>query len=458
MSYSGKGGRGGAVSGVPGEDFTVGDVRGEFPEEVRITPLGRPVDAQVFVPGSKSVTNRALVVAALADGTSKIRNSLFSEDSYWLMDALARLGFEVRADSAAGEITVRGRGGALPGGNAEVSVGNAGTAARFLPPVLALGEGPYRIDGVPRMRERPVSDLVDSMRGLGVAVEYAGEQGRFPLVVRGGGIPGGDTTVEVGKSSQFLSGLLMAAPAADNPVTLSLRGDLVSRPYVGITTGVMRDFGAHLSETPGRYEIEPSVYEPREYHVEPDASAASYFFAAAALTGGRVTVPGLGLSCSQGDLRFVEILESMGCDVEIKASATEVRGPERPRGLKGVEADMNEISDTFITLAAIAPFASTPTIITGIAHTRHQETDRVSAVATELRRLGLEVEETHDSLRIIPLAENVATTPARIKTYGDHRMAMAFSLVGLVSEGVVIRDPECVTKTFPDYFERLGEL
>lgn len=436
---------------VPGEDFTVEDVRGSFPEEMPIRPLRRAVDAEVAVPGSKSVTNRALVVAALAEGTSFIRNALFSEDSYWLMNSLSRLGFDVRADASTAMVEIRGRGGGIPVGDADLSVGNAGTAARFLPPMLALGRGPYRVDGDPRMRERPVADLVNAMRGLGAVVDYAAEEGCLPLIVRGGGL-GGETTVEVSRSSQFLSGLLMAAPAARSSVTLNLSGDLVSGPYVGITTAVMREFGAEVSESPRKYTVQTATYEARDYSVEPDASAASYFFAAAALTGGRVTVSGLGESCSQGDLRFVKVLEEMGCAVEIRANATEVRGPER---LKGVEADMNEISDTFITLAAIAPFASTPTTITGIAHTRHQETDRVSAVATELWRLGVEVEETKDSIRIIP-PESIR--PARIQTYGDHRIAMGFSLVGLVSEGVIILDPACVTKTFPDYFERLGKL
>lgn len=451
MSRDVSGGPGEAVSGVPGRDFTVEDVRGSFPDEIQIQPINRPVDAEVAVPGSKSVTNRALVVAALAEGTSEIHNALFSEDSYWLMDALVRLGFGVRADGAKGSITVHGGGGEIPGGGVEISVGNAGTAARFLPPVLALGRGPYSVDGVPRMRERPVSDLVDAMRGLGATVDYAGEEGRFPIIVRGGGLAGGETTVEVGKSSQFLSGLLMAAPAADAPVTLNLSGDLVSRPYVGITTGLMRDFGVSVTEGHRRYRVKPASYSARRYNVEPDASAASYFFAAAALTVGRITVPGLGEGCSQGDLRFVEILEKMGCTVELGPESTEVRGPDK---LRGVEVNMNEISDTFITLAAIAPFASAPTTITGISHTRHQETDRVSAVATELRRLGAQVEEIHDGIHIIPSK----LVPARIHTYGDHRIAMAFSLVGLVLEGVTILDPECVTKTFPDYFARLGGL
>lgn len=433
-------------------DFMVEDVRGEFPEEIEVKPLSGPVDAEVRVPGSKSVTNRALVVAALAEGESVIRNALFSDDSYWLMNALSRLGFEVRADAGAGNLEIRGESGEIPESGVEVSVGNAGTVARFLPPALALGEGPYRVDGVTRMRERPVSDLVDAMRELGARVDYAGEEGRFPLIARGGGLSGGKATVRVGKSSQFLSGLLMAAPYAKSPVTLELSGELVSRPYIGITTGVMREFGVEVSEEPGRYRVEPAVYHGRDYYVEPDASAASYFFAAAALTGGRVTVPGLGKDCSQGDLRFVEVLEKMGCEVEIGAESTTVRGPRR---LRGVETDMNEISDTFITLAAIAPFASAPTTITGIAHTRHQETDRVHAVAAELRRLGVEVDEREDGLRIIPASR---VSPATIRTYEDHRIAMGFSLVGLVVEGVWVSDPGCVAKTFPDYFERLSAL
>lgn len=433
-------------------DFTVEKVRGEFPEEIEIEPLAAPVDAEVRVPGSKSVTNRALVVAALADGKSTITNALYSEDSYWLMNALNRLGFSVRADSASGTVEVQGEAGGIPRSGVEVSVGNAGTVARFLPPALTLGAGPYRVDGVRRMRDRPVSDLVDALGELGAGVDFAGEEGRFPLLMRGGGLPGGKATVRVGKSSQFLSGLLMAAPYAGSPVTLELSGELVSGPYVGITTGVMREFGVDVREEPGRYHVETSSYAARDYAVEPDASAASYFFAAAALTGGRITVPGLGEGCSQGDLRFVEVLEKMGCEVLIGADSTTVRGPER---LRGVETDMNDISDTFITLAAIAPFASSPTRITGVAHTRHQETDRVFAVAAELRRLGVEVEEYEDGILIIPTKH---IREATVHTYEDHRIAMSFSLVGLMSGGVRISDPACVAKTFPDYFERLGDL
>lgn len=434
-------------------DFTIEDVRGEFPETLEIRPLDRPVDATVHVSGSKSVTNRAFIVAALADGESEILNPLFSDDSYWLLHALVILGFPVRADGEDQTMRIGGQSGLIPRSKVEVFVGNAGTVARFLPPALALGEGPYGVDGVPRMRERPVADLVEAMRMLGAGVRYGNEDGRFPLVVDGGGLAGGTARVEGSKSSQFLSGLLMAAPYARQPVVLEVAGDLVSRPYVGITTGVMRDFGVdvHVEQEGGRYTVEPGVYRARSYAVEPDASAASYFMAAAAVTGGRVRIPGLGADSSQGDMRFAEVLREMGCEVELKADSIEVRGPRR---LRGVEVDMNEFSDTMMTLAAIAPFAEGATVIRNIEHTRHQETDRISAVATELARLGVEVRERRDALKIEP----GRVRPSSIKTYGDHRMAMAFAITGLMVPGIVIEDPSCVTKTFPDYFQRLESL
>lgn len=440
------------VTGIPGEDFSVEDVRGDFPPEITIQPLTHPVDADIQIPGSKSVTNRALIIAALADGESTIRNPLFSDDPYWLLNALTQLGFKIYADRPQAQVQISGQGGIIPKNDVGVYVGNAGTVARFLPPALALGEGPYRVDGVARMRERPVDDLVCAMLQLGASVEYGGEEGRFPLVVRGGGIRGGEARVEGSKSSQFLSGLLMAAPYAEKQVTLWVEGGLVSRPYVGITTGVMREFGVEVdSSEEGRYVIESACYQAGEYVVEPDASGASYFFAAAAVTGGRVRVPGLGSGSTQGDLRFVDVLREMGCEVEIAADYVEVRGTGK---LRGVEVDMNEFSDTMITLAAIAPFAEGPTRITNIEHTRHQETDRIAAVATELARMGVRVEEEQDSLWITP----GPVRPALVRTYGDHRIAMAFAVTGLVASGITIQDPGCVTKTFPEYFERLDAL
>jgi 3-phosphoshikimate 1-carboxyvinyltransferase len=438
------------VSGIPGTDFSVEDIRGTFPNELEITPLDRPPDVTMCVPGSKSVTNRALLLAALADGTSTIKNSLISDDSYWLLAALVRLGLEARIDGATGDALITGLRSIIPNSNVELFVGNAGTVARFLPPALALGEGPYKVDGMPRMRERPVEDLVDAMRELGADVRYGEKEGRFPLIVEGGGIRGGTAQVAGAMSSQFVSGLLMAAPYAKEPVVLEVRGRQ-EWPYVGITVAVMQAFGVKVEVGEGWLAVEPAGYRALEYEVEPDASGASYFMAAAAVTGGRVRILGLGAGSTQGDLRFAEVLREMGCEVEVAPDSVEVRGPAR---LRGVEVDMNAFSDTMMTLAAIAPFASTPTVIKNVEHTRQQETDRISAVATELGRLGVEVEEARDGLLIAP----GPVRPSSVETYGDHRMAMAFAVTGLAAPGIRIRDPGCVTKTFPDYFLRLKSL
>jgi 3-phosphoshikimate 1-carboxyvinyltransferase len=436
--------------GVPGVDFTVEDVRPTFPEELEVTPLEGPPDATIRVPGSKSVTNRALIIAALAEGHSRILNPLFSDDSFWLMNALVRLGIDVSADGERGEVYVSGQSGEIYASGVDLFVGNAGTVARFLPPVLALGRGPYTVDGVPRMRERPVADLVDAMRQLGAAVEYVGEVAKFPLTIRGGGIPGGEARVSASKSSQFVSGLLMASPYAEAPVTLYPEGRK-RWPYVGITVDLMRAFGVEVVEANGRLTVAPATYSSRDYEVEADASGASYFMAAAAVTGGRVRIPGLGSSSPQGDLRFAGVLRDMGCRVEVASDYIEVQGPDR---LQGVEVDMNAFSDTMITLSAIAPFATTPTTIKNVAHTRLQETDRLWAVATELNRLGIRTQTTSSSIRIIPGQVQSGV----VRTYGDHRMAMAFAVTGQVASGIRIGDPGCVTKTFPGYFGALESL
>jgi 3-phosphoshikimate 1-carboxyvinyltransferase len=436
--------------GVPGVDFTVEDVRPTFPKELEVTPLKRPPDATIRVPGSKSVTNRLLIIAALAEGHSKILNPLFSDDSFWLMNALVRLGIDVIVDSEKGEVYVSGHSGEIFASGVDLFVGNAGTVARFLPPVLALGRGPYTVDGVPRMRERPVADLVDAMRQLGASVDYAGKHERFPLAIKGGGIRGGEARVSAGKSSQFISGLLMASPYAVAPVTLHPQGRK-EWPYVGITVALMRAFGVEVVEANGSFTVAPAVYSSREYEVEPDASGASYFMAAAAVTGGHVRILGLGSSSPQGDLRFAGVLRDMGCKVETTSHFIDVQGPNR---LQGVEADMNAFSDTMITLSAIAPFATTPTTIKNIAHTRLQETDRLAAVSTELNRLGIATRTTPSSIRIIP--DKVKS--GVVRTYGDHRMAMAFAITGLVASGIRIGDPGCVTKTFPGYFGALESL
>ncbi len=441
------------VAGVAGQDFTEEDVRGRFPDEIEILPLHEPIDAEIQVPGSKSVTNRALIAAALSDGPSEIKNPLISDDSYWLLDSLTKIGIPTHTDQDKNSVQIQGQRGIIPKSSVELFVGNAGTVARFLPPVLALGDGPYRVDGIPRMRERPVEDLVEALRTLGGGIEYEAEQGKFPLVVRGGGIQGGVSRVSGDKSSQFLSGLLLAAPYASERVELQVQTTRRGLPYVGITVEVMKEFGVEVevSEDYRNFVVEPEFYRGRDYFVEPDASGASYFMAVAAVTGGRIRIPGLGSGSLQGDLRFAEVLQGMGCRVEVAVDHVEVQGPEK---LNGIEVDMNAFSDTMITLAAIAPFAASPTTIKNIGHTRHQETDRISAVATELGKLGIQVKEGPDSLHITP----GPISPGNVETYGDHRLAMAFAVTGLATPGIRIQNPGVVTKTFPDYFERLKSL
>jgi len=348
-------------------------------------------------------------------------------------------------------VTVNGQGGDIPNKQAELNLGNAGTAMRFLTAALCLGQGTYTLDGIPRMRERPIGDLVQALNDLGAHVQCESGGDCPPVMVDAQGLPGGRTEVAGNISSQYLSALLMTAPCAEEAVEIRVAGELVSRPYVDMTLDVMAQFGVDVDEVDeGQFRIESQIYEAREYDVEPDASAASYFFAAAAVTGGRVTVEGLSRASLQGDLGFVEVLERMGCGIDWSADGVTVIGGE----LTGVDVDMNFISDTAQTLAAVAPFAEGPTRIRNIAHVRHKETDRIGAVVTELRKLGLEVEEHDDGMTIFP----GPMQPAVIDTYDDHRMAMSFAILGLRQEGVQIADPGCTAKTYPDFFEDLQRL
>jgi 3-phosphoshikimate 1-carboxyvinyltransferase len=418
-----------------------------------IEPLVRPVDATVVVPGSKSYTNRALLAAALAEGHSVLRGALFSDDTRYMVGSLRALGLRVEEDEGECRYEVWGTGGVLPNREATLFAGNAGTAARFLVAYVSLGEGEFVIDGAPRMRQRPIQPLLDGLRQLGVDAVSESGTGCPPVRIRAHGIPGGHVRMRGEQSSQYFSALLLVGPLTARGIEIEVEGDLVSKPYIDLTADVMRQFGATMSHKEYRRMRVPGGqrYRAREYDVEPDASNASYFFAAAALTGGRVRVEHLGTHSAQGDLRFLDVLRAMGCAVQRGEDAIEVRGPER---LKGVDVDMNAFSDMAQTLAALAPFATTPTTIRNIAHTRHQETDRLAAMATELRRLGVPVEESADALRIEPAAPQ----PAVIDTYDDHRMAMSFALIGLKAPGISLRDPGCVAKTFPDYFERLERL
>lgn len=424
-----------------------------YPERIEIRPAVRPVDAEVTLPGSKSYTNRALVLAALAEGTSTIREALFSDDTRYMALALEALGLPVAVDAADRTFTVLGSGGRIPAAQATLFVGNSGTSARFLTALVALGHGEYVIDGVERMRRRPIEPLLDALRQIGIDAAAINGTGCPPVRIRTRGLPGGRAVMPGSESSQYFSALLMVGPLARSGLDLEVVGDLVSKPYVDLTASTMRAFGATMENHEYRRFIVPGGqrYRAADYAVEPDASAASYFFALAAVTGGRVRVRHLGVASAQGDARFADVLERMGCGVTRAEDFIEVRGPER---LRGVDVDMNAISDTAQSLAAIAPLADGPVIIRNIAHVRGKETDRIRAVVTELRRLGIEADELADGLVVRP----GPVRPARIATYDDHRMAMSFAILGCAVSGITIDDPGCVSKTFPDFFERLAQV
>ncbi|GAB4555661.1 MAG: 3-phosphoshikimate 1-carboxyvinyltransferase [Anaerolineae bacterium] len=425
----------------------------DLTDYIEIVPAEHPVNAEIRVPGSKSITNRALVLAALADGTSTLENALFSDDSAVCAESLRRLGIGVEEDRTAERFIVHGQGGRLPNSKADCFVGNSGTTARFLVAAAALGTGAYRFDGVARMRQRPISGLLSALRGLGANFRFEVEADHFPLTVLGQGLRGGRVSLEATDSSQFVTALLQVAPYAEQDVQITLVGEVVSEPYIEMTLKVMAQFDVSADKVDYRnYFIRSGQkYRAQTYFIEPDASNATYFFAAAALTNGRVRVPYLNADSLQGDAHFVDVLEQMGCTVYRGADYLEVHGTDR---LRGIEIDLNAMSDTSQTLAAIAPFATAPVTIRNIGHNRLKETDRISAVAVELRKLGAKVDELPDGLVIYPSTLHGAA----IDTYDDHRMAMAFAVIGLRQPGVRINNPNCTAKTFPDYFTRFQQL
>ncbi|WP_442738114.1 3-phosphoshikimate 1-carboxyvinyltransferase [Streptomyces pseudogriseolus] len=403
------------------------------------------------IPGSKSITNRALLLAAAAVGTSRLRLPIVSADTIAFRTALTSLGVRIRTweDDEVWEVTGAGRG---PAGKAGVWCEDAGTAARFLPPFAAVGHGRFVFDGSAQLKARPLGPLADTLSALGATVTTGTAGGGLTMTVESAGLDGGAVTVESSLSSQFLSGLLMAAPLMRRPLALTV-DSLVSRPYIAMTLALMRRFGADVTERPADViEVRPGGYVALDLTVEPDASTASYVFAAAAVTGATVTVPGLGHGSLQGDLRFVDVLRQLGARVDVTDSATRVTGEGPLRG--GFRVDMGEISDTFMTLAAIAPLADAPITIRGIAHARLKESDRIAAVAQNLRALGVDTDEGHDWITVHP----GAPTGARIACRRDHRIGMAFSVLGLRVPGVTLDDPSCVGKTFPGFHEELRRL
>ena len=423
-----------------------------MPKTYQVKPVTGPVEGTVRPPGSKSITNRALIVAALAEGTTHLTGVLDSQDTQVMIESLNRLGISVKHDSESCSIVVEGCAGQIPQPSASLWLENSGTSIRFLTALCAAGHGEYVLDGNARMRERPIQDLVEALTRLGVDVVCENGTGCPPVRVKAHGLQGGETSISGSVSSQYLSALLMVAPAAQDPITITILDEMVSKPYLDITLGVMAQFGVtidRLEETVWR--IQPQTYQRSvAYDIEPDASAASYFFAAAAITGGAVTVEGLNQDALQGDINFIRVLEEMGCEIKRGRDNITVQGND----LKGVDVDMNDISDTAQTLAAVALFAEGPTCIRNVGHIRHKETDRLAAIATELKRMGIQVEETEDSITIYP----GEIQPATIETYDDHRMAMSFALVGLKVPGIVIADPDCTVKTYPHFFDDLERL
>jgi len=413
---------------------------------ISIEPLREPPSATLRPPGSKSITNRALLCGALAQGTSTLRGALFAQDTRAMMDAVAGLGAEVHADEARATVELRGGGLPAAGIARRIDARQSGTTSRFILPAAALGGARVTVDGAPQLRARPFGPLIDALEQIGVQVEALGQPGCLPLAVSGPA-RGGEVRLEGHISSQFLSGLLLAAPLMERGLRVELTSPLVSVPYVTMTLAVMEAFGVAADGL----EVAPSIYAATELQIEPDASAAAYLFAAAAISGGRVTIEGLGTSSIQGDVAFVDILERMGAAVQREARRITVAGTGT---LHGVDVDMANISDTAQTLAAVAVFAHGPTRIGGIGFIRGKESDRIGALATELTRAGVAVSADEDGLTVTP----GPVRPTRFRTYDDHRMAMSLALIGLRAPGIEIEDPGCVAKTYPTFFADLDSL
>jgi 3-phosphoshikimate 1-carboxyvinyltransferase len=415
-----------------------------------------PINKVVSVPGSKSITNRALLLAALAQGTTILRNALFCDDTDRMVDCLKKLGVDIIVNVEAETISVTGHGRAFSVPSAELFVGNSGTTARFITPAIAAGHGVVTLDGVARMRERPMQDLIDAVEQLGGNVTSVNGTGCPPLEIRAAGLKGGQSTIRANISSQFLSGLLLASPYAAEDSFIEIDGPLLSAPYVLMTIRMMSDFGVTVRTDEGLRSFSvcagsPYV-SPGEYIIEPDASSASYFFAAAAVTGGCVTVANIHRGGLQGDTAFTDVLDAMGCKVTDTAEGLCVDA--RGIALTGIEMDMNAISDTLMTAAVVAPYCDSPSRFHNVGHIRHKETDRLSATAAELTRFGVTTREEDDAISVFPYTSDAASPTTVWRTYDDHRMAMAAAVFALRHDGVVIEDPMCVNKTFPDFFDR----
>ncbi|MBI5471289.1 MAG: 3-phosphoshikimate 1-carboxyvinyltransferase [Ignavibacteriae bacterium] len=413
-----------------------------------ITPISHPVRLAVCVPGSKSITNRALICASLAKGESVIRNASDSTDTAMMANGLNQLGVLVRKRDDA--LIVDGTGGKLYAPKFPIPVGNAGTTLRFMLSLAALATGKTVFDGSDRMAERPIAELLDALNQCGVRASAGGVLPRY--VVEGGSLRGGAVQVKAERSSQFLSSLLMVAPYALSDSEITLDGEVASAPYVDLTLAVMRAFGVEVKNADRRFQVEAKRnYHPAEFFVEPDASGASYFLGAAAILGGEVLVREMRLNSLQGDAKFASVLQRMGCVVQETNDGVMLR---RDGALRGIDADMNSMPDVVPTLAVVALFAESPTRIRNVAHLRHKESDRLEALHTELSKLGAQVVLVDDGLEIVPAPLHAA----QLDTNDDHRLAMSFALAGLKAPGVRIENPDCVRKSFPKFWSEWEKL
>lgn len=425
----------------------------ELTDRYKVHKITGPFDVKVTVPGSKSMTNRALLMAALSDGVTRVSGILFSDDSRVFLQALRTLGFNVDIDEENKSVEVTGCCGKIPQKEADVYVGSAGTAARFITAMLALSDGIYKVRASEQMEKRPMKPLFDALTKLGASIEYIKEEGMLPVVIRGCKNALGRVELDISRSTQFLSALLMMAPMLSDGLDIHITSEKTDGAYIRITRKMMEEFGC-IAEYDGHDYHVPGgqVYHMESYMVEPDVSAACYFYAMAAVTGGSALVRGVCRNLMQGDMKFINVLSDMGCEISYETEGIKVTGPVD--GLKGVDVDMNDFSDQTMTLAAIAPFARGETRIRNIAHISGQESDRLMGIIENLSRLGIKAYRENDGIVIIP----GKCKPCLIETYEDHRMAMAFSIPGLVTDGVVINNPMCCRKTFENYFEILNDI
>ena len=424
-------------------------------ENYLVKKVAGPIDWTVTVPGSKSMTNRALLLAALSNEKVELEGVLFSDDSRHFLSSLKSLGFEVEIDEAEKKVEIVGCNGTIPKKEATIHVGSAGTAARFLTAMLGCSDGCYQIDASEQMKKRPMKPLFDLLSSMGAEITYLEKEGFLPIRIQGMAAKEEvKVTLDISKSTQFLSAMLLVSPMLKHGLFIEISSEKKDGSYIRITRNMMEEFGVCVDFDGSCYKVAPgAMYRKKNYVIEPDMSAACYFYGAAAITGGKATVRNVHMDNTQGDLKFLSVLEKIGCEVEDNEIGVTVSGPQNG-AISGIDINMNDFSDQTMTLAALAPFADGPVHIHGIGHIRLQESDRIHGIVTELTRLGIRCEEEEAAITIYP----GKVKPGVVETYDDHRMAMAFALIGLRADGIEIHDPGCCRKTFEEYFEVLTKL